>query len=48
MQLFVELEGHATQFLSVSMLRQLIILSQHPMSKNYQVILDQLLMGMPQ
>lgn len=46
LQIFVEMESGATQFLSSEMLRQLIILAHHPMSKSFKNMLSQMFGGM--
>lgn len=43
LQIFVELETNAVHALSPNVLRQLIKLSNHPMSEQYKVILEQML-----
>ncbi len=43
LQIFVELETHATQVLPSKVLRQLITLSKHPMSQQYKLMLEQML-----
>ncbi|MGV3739986.1 MAG: polyhydroxyalkanoate synthesis regulator DNA-binding domain-containing protein [Gammaproteobacteria bacterium] len=43
LQIFVELESHSAQALSSNVLRQLIKLSKHPMSKQYKDMLEQML-----
>ena len=48
LQLFMELEGHSTHFLSPDMLRQLIVWSQNPLSQNYKMMLEQALISMRQ
>lgn len=46
LQIFVEMESGATQFLSPDMLRQLIILANHPMSQSYKGMLEQMFAGL--
>ncbi|KTC87900.1 MULTISPECIES: polyhydroxyalkanoate synthesis regulator DNA-binding domain-containing protein [Legionella] len=46
LQIFVEMESGPTQFLTHEMLRQLIILSHHPMSKSFKSMLEQMFSGM--
>lgn len=43
LQIFVDLETHSTQALSPNVLRQLIKLSQHPLSQQYKTMLEQVL-----
>jgi polyhydroxyalkanoate synthesis repressor PhaR len=43
LQMFVELEAHSTQALSPKVLRQLIKLSQHPLSEHYKIVLEEML-----
>lgn len=43
LQIFVELESHSAQALSSKVLRQLIKLSKHPMSRQYKDMLEQML-----
>ncbi|MDX1837867.1 polyhydroxyalkanoate biosynthesis repressor PhaR [Legionella taurinensis] len=42
LQIFVEMESGASQFLSADMLKQLIILANHPMSQSFKKMLEQL------
>ncbi|MCA0404344.1 MAG: polyhydroxyalkanoate biosynthesis repressor PhaR [Proteobacteria bacterium] len=42
LQIFVEMESGSSQFLSADMLRQLIILAHHPMSKSFKTMLGQM------
>lgn len=42
LQIFVEMESGASKFLSSDMLRQLIIVSQHPMNQSFKDMLTQL------
>jgi polyhydroxyalkanoate synthesis repressor PhaR len=42
LQIFVEMESTALPFLSSDILRQLIVFSNHPMSKSYKLMLEQL------
>lgn len=46
LQIFVEMESGASQFLSVDMLKQLIILANHPMSQSFKKMLEQLFLTM--
>ncbi|MBA2657614.1 MAG: polyhydroxyalkanoate biosynthesis repressor PhaR [Tatlockia sp.] len=46
LQIVVEMESGATQFLSTDMLRQLIVLAQHPMNKSFKEMLGQWFQGM--
>lgn len=46
LQIFVELEAHSTEALSSKVLRQLIKLSQHPMSQPFKQTLEQMLTQM--
>ncbi|KTC94351.1 polyhydroxyalkanoate synthesis regulator DNA-binding domain-containing protein [Legionella erythra] len=46
LQIFVEMESGASQFLSVDMLKQLIILANHPMSQSFKKMLEQLFVTM--
>ncbi len=43
LQIFVDLETHSSQALSPNVLRQLIKLSQHPLSQQYKTMLEQVL-----
>lgn len=43
LQIFVELEAHSTQSLSPNILRQLIKISQHPLSQHYKTMLEKML-----
>ena len=43
LQIFVEMESHSTQFLSSEMLRQLIVLANHPMSTSFKTMLEQMM-----
>ena len=43
LQIFVELESHSAQALSTKFIRQLIKLSNHPMSKQYKMMLEDML-----
>lgn len=43
LQIFVELEGSSTQLLSADMLRQLIVLTQHPMSESFKTMFTHML-----
>ncbi|PJD93059.1 MAG: polyhydroxyalkanoate biosynthesis repressor PhaR [Legionella sp.] len=45
LQIFVELEANSAQILSPKILRQLIKLSQNPLSQQYKDMLEQLLSG---
>lgn len=42
LQIFVEMESGASQFLSSDMLKQLIVLANHPMSQSFKTMLEQL------
>jgi len=42
LQIFVEMEAGPTQLLSPEILRQLISLAHHPMSKSFKVMLEQM------
>jgi polyhydroxyalkanoate synthesis repressor PhaR len=46
LQMLVETEMSATQFLSSDILRQLIILAHHPMSKSFSSMLEQMMVTM--
>ncbi|WP_058482996.1 polyhydroxyalkanoate synthesis regulator DNA-binding domain-containing protein [Legionella spiritensis] len=46
LQIFVEMESGASQFLSSEMLRQLIILAHHPMSQSFKQMLEQFFVTM--
>jgi len=46
LQIFVEMESGASQFLSSEMLRQLITLAHHPMNKSFKELLGQMFAGM--
>ncbi|ARG96459.1 polyhydroxyalkanoate synthesis regulator DNA-binding domain-containing protein [Legionella micdadei] len=46
LQIFVEMESGPTQFLTQEMLRQLIILAHHPMSKSFKDMLEQMFSGL--
>ena len=46
LQIFVEMESGATQFLSAEMLRHLITLAHHPMSQSFKDMLGQMVGGM--
>src|ERR1700744_5881531 len=48
LQIFVEMESGATQFLSSEMLRHLIILAHHPMNTTFKNLLGQMFAGMEQ
>lgn len=41
LQIFVEMESGTSRFLSADMLRQLIILAQHPMSQSFKEMLKE-------
>ena len=41
LQIFVEMESTALPFLSAQMLRQLIVIAQHPMSQSFKSMLEQ-------
>lgn len=41
LQIFVEMESSASQFLTPDMLRQLIILAHHPMNQSFKSMLEQ-------
>lgn len=45
LQIFVEMESGATQFLSSDVLRQLILLAHHPMNKSLKEMVGQLFTG---
>ena len=42
LQIFVEMESGASQFLSPDMLRQLILIAHHPMNQSFKDMLGQL------
>lgn len=42
LQIFVEMEGGATQFLSPEILRQLITLANHPMNQSFKGMIEQM------
>ncbi|HHF7344316.1 TPA: polyhydroxyalkanoate synthesis regulator DNA-binding domain-containing protein [Legionella feeleii] len=42
LQIFVEMESGSSQFLSVDMLRQLIVLAHHPMNQAFRGMLEQM------
>lgn len=46
LQIFVEMESGATQFLSSQMLRHLITLAHHPMNNSFKSLLGQMFAGM--
>jgi polyhydroxyalkanoate synthesis repressor PhaR len=46
LQILVEMEAGATPFLSAEVLKQLIILAQHPLSKSYKEMLQQMMLTM--
>ena len=46
LQIFVELESNNLPFLSSDMLRQLIIISQHPMQKSFKLFLEHMMSQM--
>ncbi|KTD28024.1 MULTISPECIES: polyhydroxyalkanoate synthesis regulator DNA-binding domain-containing protein [Legionella] len=46
LQIFVEMESGPTQFLTQEMLRQLIILAHHPMSKSFKDMLEKMFSGL--
>lgn len=46
LQIFVEMESGATQFLSSEMLRQLIVLANHPMNQSFKGMIEQLFQTM--
>ena len=46
LQIFVEMEANSTQFLSSAMLRQLIVLSNHPMSNAFKTMLEKTMLMM--
>lgn len=46
LQIFVEMESNAIPFLSSEMLRQLIVISHHPMSQSFQSMLEQMMQVM--
>jgi len=48
LQIFVEMESSALPFLSSDMLRQLIVLAQHPMNKIFKSTLEQMMLMMNQ
>lgn len=41
LQIFMEMEANSTQFLSTDLLRQLIIMAHHPMSRSLNMMLEQ-------
>ncbi|MDP1602169.1 MAG: polyhydroxyalkanoate synthesis regulator DNA-binding domain-containing protein [Legionella sp.] len=41
LQIFVEMESGASQFLSADMLRQLIVVAHHPMNQSFKGMLEQ-------
>lgn len=46
LQIFVEMEANSTQFLSSDMLRQLIVMAQHPMSMAFKSMLENMMVNM--
>lgn len=46
LQIVVEMESNATQFLSSTMLRQLIILAHHPMHEAFKSMMEQMMIAM--
>ena len=46
LQIFVEMESTALPFLSSDMLRQLIVLSNHPMNQSFKSMLEQMMQMM--
>lgn len=46
LQIFVEMESGASQFLSSEMLRHLIIMAHHPMNQSFKDLLGQMFAGM--
>ncbi|WED43215.1 polyhydroxyalkanoate synthesis regulator DNA-binding domain-containing protein [Legionella cardiaca] len=46
LQIFVEMESGATQFLSPEILRQLITFANHPMSQSFKAVLEQMFSNM--
>ena len=48
LQLLVEMESGATQFLSPLLLKQMIIMSRHPMHKTMKSALEQMMSGLSQ
>lgn len=46
LQIFVEMESGASQFLTAEMLRQLIIVAHHPMSQSFKSMLAQVFIAM--
>lgn len=42
LQIFVEMEGGVTQFLSADMLKQLIIMAHHPMNEFFKTMMQRL------
>ncbi|ASQ44928.1 polyhydroxyalkanoate synthesis regulator DNA-binding domain-containing protein [Legionella clemsonensis] len=46
LQIFVEMESGATQFLSPEILRQLIIFANHPMHQSFKSMLEQMFANM--
>ncbi|KTC76797.1 polyhydroxyalkanoate synthesis regulator DNA-binding domain-containing protein [Legionella brunensis] len=46
LQIFVEMESGATQFLSPEILRQLITFANHPMSQSFKTMLEQMFANM--
>lgn len=43
LQIFIEMESGASQFLSSAMLKQLIVIAQHPMNQAVKTILEQVI-----
>ncbi|KTD18197.1 polyhydroxyalkanoate synthesis regulator DNA-binding domain-containing protein [Legionella jordanis] len=46
LQILVEMESGATQFLSPSVLRQLIIFADHPMSQSFKAVFEEMFANM--
>ncbi|KTD12496.1 polyhydroxyalkanoate synthesis regulator DNA-binding domain-containing protein [Legionella hackeliae] len=46
LQIFVEMESGASQFLSPEILRQLITFANHPMSQSFKSMLEQMFINM--
>ena len=46
LQIFVEMEAGSLPFLSTQMLRQLIMLAQHPMNRSFKLLLEQQMLTM--
>jgi polyhydroxyalkanoate synthesis repressor PhaR len=46
LQIFVEMEAGSLPFLSTQMLRQLIVLAQHPLNRSFKLLLEQQMLTM--